>query len=114
MTMENDNKGYLLTLICDNSNDKVEKIFLNPKILYIPDVATKEILLLTNELKRKIDLSAQALTLTLTNKNNGVSVDKEYEIKDLLDPDMASLMVKDLINIVRGYDMDEEANVCGW
>lgn len=114
MTMENDNKGYLLTLICDNSNDKVEKIFLNPKILYIPDVATKEILLLANELKSKIDLSSQALTLTLTNKNNGVSVDKECEIKDLLDPDMASLMVKDLINIVRGYDMDEEANVCGW
>lgn len=41
-------------------------------------------------------------------------MDKECEIKDLLDPDMASLMVKDLINIVRGYDMDEEANVCGW
>lgn len=53
MTMKNDNKGYLLTLICDNSNDKVEKIFLNPKILYIPDVAAKEILLLTNELKGK-------------------------------------------------------------
>lgn len=33
--MENDNKGYLLTLICDNSDDKAEKIFLNPKILYI-------------------------------------------------------------------------------
>ena len=51
MTTENDNKGYLLTLICDNSNDKVEKIFLNPKILYIPDVCQKKFLLLTNELK---------------------------------------------------------------
>ena len=29
MTMENDNKGYLLTLICDNSDDKAEKIFLS-------------------------------------------------------------------------------------
>lgn len=52
--------------------------------------------------------------MELTNKNNGVSVDQECYLTDLLDADTSSLMVKDLINIVRGYDMDEETNVCGW
>lgn len=114
LIMENENKGYLLELISADGQNKSQKIFLNPKILYIPDVATQEILLLVDELKSKINIDSQELTLALTNKNNGVSVNKESFLADLLDADMSSLMVKDLINIVRGYDMDEETNVCGW
>ncbi len=112
--MENENKGYLLELINANGQEKSQKIFLNPKILYIPEIATKEVLLLVNELKNKVNIDSQELTLVLTNKNNGVSVDKNSFLADLLDADMSSLMVKDLINIVRGYDIDEETNVCGW
>lgn len=112
--MENENKGYLLELINTHGKEKSQKIFLNPKILYIPEVATKEVLLLVNELKNKVNIDSQELTLVLTNKNNGVSVDKDSFLADLLDADISSLMVKDLINIVRGYDMDEETNVCGW
>lgn len=112
--MENENKGYLLELINANGQEKSQKIFLNPKILYIPEIANKEVLLLVNKLKNKVNIDSQELTLVLTNKNNGVSVDKNSFLADLLDADMSSLMVKDLINIVRGYDMDEETNVCGW
>ncbi|QAV24262.1 DUF1869 domain-containing protein [Proteus hauseri] len=112
--MENENKGYLLELICVNNNKKAQKTYLNPKILYIPEVATKEILLLVDALKNKTELNNQEINLVLTNKNNGVSVDKESNLTQLLDPDMSNLLVKDLINIVRGYDMDEETNVCGW
>lgn len=112
--MENENKGYLLELINAYGQEKSQKIFLNPKILYIPEIATKEVSLLVNELKNKVNIESQELTLVLTNKNNGVSVDKDSFLTDLLDADMSSLMVKDLINIVRGYDMDEETNVCGW
>lgn len=112
--MENENKGYLLELINANGQEKSQKIFLNPKVLYIPEIATKEVSLLVNELKNKVNIESQELTLVLTNKNNGVSVDKDSFLTDLLDADMSSLMVKDLINIVRGYDMDEETNVCGW
>ncbi|MEQ5161322.1 DUF1869 domain-containing protein [Proteus terrae] len=112
--MENENKGYLLELINANGQEKSQKTFLNPKILYIPEIANKEVLLLVNELKNKVNIDSQELTLVLTNKNNGVSVDKNSFLADLLDADMSSLMVKDLINIVRGYDMDEETNVCGW
>ncbi|QIG06593.1 DUF1869 domain-containing protein [Proteus sp. ZN5] len=112
--MKDENKGYLLELINTNGQEKSQKTFLNPKILYIPEVATKEVLLLVNELKNKVNIDLQELTLVLTNKNNGVSVDKDSFLADLLDADVSSLMVKDLINIVRGYDMDEETNVCGW
>ncbi|EST59554.1 DUF1869 domain-containing protein [Proteus hauseri] len=112
--MKDENKGYLLELINTNGEEKSQKIFLNPKILYIPEVATKEVSFLVNELQSQVSIDLQELTLVLTNKNNGVSVDKDSFLADLLDADMSSLMVKDLINIVRGYDMDEETNVCGW
>ena len=53
--------------------------------------------------------------LTVTNNNNGVSVDKSFSslaaLRDLL---TAADAVKELINIVRGYESDEETNVCGW
>lgn len=112
--MKDENKGYLLELVNTNGEEKSQKIFLNPKILYIPEVATKEVSFLVNELQSQVSIDLQELTLVLTNKNNGVSVDKDSFLADLLDADMSSLMVKDLINIVRGYDMDEETNVCGW
>lgn len=112
--MKDENKGYLLELINTHGKEKSQKVFLNPKILYIPEVATKEVLLLINELKNKVNIDSQELTLVLTNKNNGVSVDKDSFLADLLDAVISSLIVKDLINIVRGYDMDEETNVCGW
>ncbi|ENQ2457156.1 DUF1869 domain-containing protein, partial [Klebsiella pneumoniae] len=53
--------------------------------------------------------------LTVTNNNNGVSVDKTISsLAALRDPLTAADTVKDLINIVRGYESDEETNVCGW
>lgn len=51
----------------------------------------------------------------MTNNNNGVSVDSEFAtLAGLQDPQTAADAVKDLINIVRGYESDEETNVCGW
>jgi len=51
----------------------------------------------------------------VTNKNNGVSVDKDFAtLSELQDPAIAADAVKELINIVRGYESDEETNVCGW
>ena len=53
--------------------------------------------------------------LTVTNYNNGVSVDSEFAtLAGLQDLQTAADAVKDLINIVRGYESDEETNVCGW
>lgn len=113
--MSDENKGYLFELVNRNTKTSVNKLFLNPKIMYIPEIANKEITLLVNELKNKESIDNTAFVLTLTNKNNGVSVDKDIDsIEALLDVDESSQAVKDLINIVRGYDMDEETNVCGW
>ncbi|MDR7342703.1 MAG: DUF1869 domain-containing protein [Pantoea sp.] len=54
-------------------------------------------------------------TVTVTNNSNGVSADFETETPmSLLVPDVAAEVVKDLINVVRGYDTEEDANVCGW
>ncbi|MEM8437913.1 DUF1869 domain-containing protein, partial [Morganella morganii] len=45
----------------------------------------------------------------------GVSVDKDVDsAAELADAENAAQIVKDLINIIRGYDMDEETNICGW
>lgn len=113
--MSDENKGYLFELINRNTKTCVDKLFLNPKIMYIPEIAHKEVSLLVNALKSKESIDGATFVLALTNKNNGVSVDKDIDsIDDLLDIDASSQVVKDLINIVRGYDMDEETNVCGW
>ncbi|GLR09108.1 DUF1869 domain-containing protein [Mixta theicola] len=54
-------------------------------------------------------------TVTVTNNSNGVSADFETETPlSLLVPDVAAEVVKDLVNIVRGYDTEEESDVCGW
>ncbi|OAT20422.1 hypothetical protein M979_0918 [Buttiauxella noackiae ATCC 51607] len=51
----------------------------------------------------------------MTNNNNGVSVDKDFSTLDeMAAPATAAEMVKELINIVRGYDEDDDHNVCGW
>ena len=113
--MNDENKGYLLELINYTTKTSVSKLFLNPKKLYIPDIAFQEISLLVNELKNKENISDTSLILALTNKNNGVSVDKDISSMKLLgEIDISAQIVKDLINIIRGYDMDEETNVCGW
>lgn len=54
-------------------------------------------------------------TVTVTNNSNVVSADFETETPvSLLVPDVAAEVVKDLVNVVRGYDTEEESNVCGW
>ena len=54
-------------------------------------------------------------TVTVTNNSNGVSVDYETEAPmTLLVPEIATNVVKDLVNVVRGYDTEEDKEVCGW
>lgn len=70
-----------------------------------------------NDLLSKLpdDREEREFLLTVTNNNNGVSVDKTFSsLAALRDPLTAADAVKDLINIVRGYESDEETNVCGW
>ncbi|UNI39487.1 DUF1869 domain-containing protein, partial [Klebsiella pneumoniae] len=70
-----------------------------------------------NDLLSKLpdDREEGEFLLTVTNNNNGVSVDKTFSsLAALRDPLTAADAVKDLINIVRGYESDEETNICGW
>jgi hypothetical protein len=54
-------------------------------------------------------------TVTVTNNSNGVSADFETDIPvSLLVPDVAADVLKNLVNIVRGYDTEDESEVCGW
>ncbi len=113
--MNDENKGFLLTLSNERNHLTAEKRFLNPKKLYIPEIAAEEIALLVSELDGKEKINEAALMVTMTNSNNGVSVDKDVDsAAALADPENAAQIVKDLINIIRGYDMDEETNICGW
>ncbi len=113
--MNDENKGFLLTLSNERNHLTAEKRFLNPKKLYIPEIAAEEIALLVSELDGKEKINDSALMVTMTNSNNGVSVDKDVDsAAALTDPENAAQIVKDLINIIRGYDMDEETNICGW
>ena len=53
--------------------------------------------------------------VTVTNNSNGVSVDHETETPmELLIPDVAAEVVKNLVNTVRAYDTENEHEVCGW
>lgn len=113
--MNDENKGFLLTLSNERNHLTAEKRFLNPKKLYIPEIAAEEIALLVSELDGKEKINDAALMVTMTNSNNGVSVDKDVDsAAALADLENAAQIVKDLINIIRGYDMDEETNICGW
>jgi|GEM_PF-43456 len=54
-------------------------------------------------------------TVTVTNNSNGVSVDYETDAPmELMIPDVAAQVVKDLVNTVRAYDTENEHEVCGW
>lgn len=109
--MTTENKGYSLAVSHSGKHEMKEKIWLKPMSLYVPDVAVEAVAELTSGFGE----NNSEYVLTVTNNNNGVSVDKEFSSLDALkDPLNAADSVKELINIVRGYESDEETNVCGW
>ena len=81
-------------------------------VLYIPQQAVEAV----NDLLSKLpDDRKRGVSVDGHNNNNGVSVDKTFSLAGGAgDPLTAADAVKDLINIVRGYESDEETNVCGW
>ena len=112
--MTTENQGYALALSDRSSNKTVEKIYLKPMSLYVPDIAVEAVSQLLAGLPGAAN-NDKGFTLTVTNKNNGVSVDNDIDsFQGLHDPLLVADTVKDLINIVRGYESDEETNVCGW
>lgn len=116
MTVENtvENKGYAVAISNESNQSRAEKIYLKPMALYIPDIATGLVIELVNNLDDTSN-NGDGFTLTVTNKNNGVSVDSHFSaLENLKNPATSADAVKDLVNIVRGYDSDEETNVCGW
>ena len=111
--MNSENKGYTLAVENGRLQRKQEKIFLKPMVLYIPQQAVEAVNGLLSDLPD--DNLEGEFVLTVTNNNNGVSVDKSFSsLAALRDPLAAADAVKELINIVRGYASDEETNVCGW
>lgn len=111
--MNSENKGYALAVENDQRQEKREKIYLKPMALYIPQHAVEAVNSLLDDLPAGNE--EEEWVLTVTNNNNGVSVDKTFSsLAALRDPLTAADTVKDLINIVRGYESDEETNVCGW
>lgn len=112
--MTTENLGYTLAVTHRSSSETHEKTWLKPMALYVPDVAVGAVAELVAQLADKSE-SEKGFVLTVTNNNNGVSVDKDkLTLANLNDPTFAADAVKDLINIVRGYESDEETNVCGW
>lgn len=112
--MTTENKGYSLAVANRASNVSNEKVYLKPMALYVPDVAVQAVAELVSGLPEAAKNNVE-LVLTVTNNNNGVSVDKDFSsLDELRDPLIAADAVKELINIVRGYESDEETNVCGW
>lgn len=112
MTMEN--RGYSLAVTHGSSSATAEKVYLKPMSLYVPALAHAAVTELIATLADKSE-SEKGFTLTVTNNNNGVSADKDFSrLAELEDATTAADTVKDLINIVRGYESDEETNVCGW
>ncbi|VYT66707.1 DUF1869 domain-containing protein [Metakosakonia massiliensis] len=112
MTMEN--KGYTLAVSHSGRKTRAEKVYLKPMALYVPEIAAQAVAELIDSLPASNDQQTD-VALTVINNNNGVSVDKDFaSLSALKEPVNAADAVKDLINIVRGYDSDEETNVCGW
>lgn len=112
--MTTENKGYSLAVSNRASNDTSERVYLKPMSLYVPDVAAQAVAELISGLPEMPENNGE-FVLTVTNNNNGVSVDKDFSsLAELRDPLNAADAVKELINIVRGYESDEETNVCGW
>ncbi|EIY5145239.1 DUF1869 domain-containing protein [Klebsiella quasipneumoniae] len=111
--MNSENKGYTLAVENGRLQRKQEKIFLKPMALYIPQQAVEAVNGLLSDLPD--DNLEGEFVLTVINNNNGVSVDKSFSsLAALRDPLTAADAVKELINIVRVYESDEETNVCGW
>ncbi|WP_113625563.1 DUF1869 domain-containing protein [Pectobacterium peruviense] len=112
--MTTENKGYSLTLLNRDNNEKAEKVYLKPMAFYVPDFAASAV----EELVKNLSLTGdnnKGFLLTVTNNNNGVAVDKDFSaISALKDKTVSADAVKELVNIVRGYDADEDTNVCGW
>lgn len=112
--MESENKGYTLAVARSASKETHQKVYMKPMALYVPDVAKAAVDELIEQFSNEGD-AEQKYTLTITNNNNGVSVDKDFDnLSALKAPLTGPDAVKELINIVRGYDSDEEVNVCGW
>lgn len=112
--MTTENKGYALAVSDRSSNDTNEKIYLKPMSLYVPEIAIDAVSQLLTGLSSATN-NDKGFVLTVTNKNNGVSVDNEFDsLQEMKDPLIVADAVKDLVNIVRGYESDEETNVCGW
>lgn len=112
--MNSENKGYSLAVINGNNDEKQAKVYLKPMALYVPDIAVQAVAELIGSLSVD-NQQGKGCVLSVTNNNNGVSVDKEFAtLVELQDPLIAADAVKDLVNIVRGYESDEETNVCGW
>ncbi|TAI84977.1 DUF1869 domain-containing protein [Pectobacterium versatile] len=112
--MTSKNKGYSLTLLNRDNNKKAEKVYLKPMAFYVPDFAAGSVVELLNELPSTSE-NNKGFLLTVTNNNNGVSVDKGLAtVEELKDKAISADAVKELVNIVRGYDADEDTNVCGW
>lgn len=112
-----ENKGYTLTVINRKTRTTAEKVFLKPMALYVPSYAAEAVSALVDCMGGADDCAIcnTGYALSVTNNNNGVSVDKDFmTLTNLADPDVAADAVKELINIVRGYDVDDEVNVCGW
>ncbi|MDF2623837.1 MAG: hypothetical protein K0S62_1608 [Kosakonia cowanii] len=112
--MDTENRGYSLSVSHRESGKAEQKVYLKPMSLYLPDIANQAVSELVTKLNLPLDNDGE-YALTVTNNNNGVSVDKDFtRLSELTDPLIAADAVKDLINIVRGYESDEETNVCGW
>ncbi|MRS14876.1 DUF1869 domain-containing protein [Enterobacteriaceae bacterium RIT691] len=112
--MDIENKGYTLEVVNRASKEKQARVYLKPMSLYVPDIAVQAVNALVDNLTSKDD-APKGFIVTVTNNNNGVSVDKNLAtLAELHDATLAADTVKDLINIVRGYDTDEDVNVCGW
>ncbi|WP_224554981.1 DUF1869 domain-containing protein [Pectobacterium versatile] len=112
--MTTENKGYSLALLNRGNNVKAEKTYLKPMAFYVPEFAAGAVSELIDDLALTGENNNDFL-LTVINNNNGVSVDKDFStLAELKDKTVSSEAVKELVNIVRGYDADEETNVCGW
>jgi len=110
--MTSENQGYALSVTRVSDSQTAGKVFLRPMALYVPDVAAQAVAGLISDMS---DSRESDFVLTVTNNNNGVSVDKDpLSLAELNNPAIAADAVKELINIVRGYESDEETNVCGW
>ncbi|WP_435929400.1 DUF1869 domain-containing protein [Dryocola sp. BD613] len=117
MDAQEENKGYTLAVMNRKSGTVAEKVYLKPMALYVPSVAVAAVAALAESIEPSDDCTVcdTGYALTVTNNNNGVSVDKDFTtLAQLAQPATAADAVKELINIVRGYDDDEEHNVCGW